>query len=167
MLITTTGLNPVRRFSAPTTRHQAVVLKLAAALLRHVESRKLGRVLQAPCDVVLSTKTVVQPDILFVQRRRRGIIGPKNLLGAPDLVVEILSRETQKCDLRAKKRIYAHFEVPEYWAVDADGKTIETHLWSELGYIAAGRFGRRDRVSSPLLPDLNLPLSRIFNGFDN
>jgi len=167
MLITTTGLKPFCRFPAPTTRHQAVVLKLAAALLRHVESRKLGRVLQAPCDVMLSAKTVVQPDILFVQRRRRGIIGSRNLLGAPDLVVDVLSRETRTHDLRNKKRIYAQFEVPEYWAVDADTDTVETQLWSEAGYVAAGSYGRSDRLSSPLLPDLNLPLSRIFNGFDN
>ena len=136
-------------------------------MLRHVEARKLGRILQAPCDVVLSAKTVVQPDILYVQRRRRGIIGPNNLQGAPDLVIDVLSRETREHDLRTKKRIYAHFEVPEYWAVDADTNTVETQLWSEVGYIAAGRYGLSDRLSSPLLPDLNLPLSRIFNGFED
>jgi Uma2 family endonuclease len=159
-------LAPVRYYPAPSTRHQTVVLKIAAALLRHVESRKLGRVLQAPCDVMLPGKTVIQPDILFVERNRRGIIGENSLRGAPDLVIEVISRETQKKDLPSKKKIYARFEVPEYWAVDSDGNTVETLVWSELGYISAGRYTQSDCLSSPLLPKLNLPLSRIFGSLD-
>jgi Uma2 family endonuclease len=155
---------PVHRAPAPSTRHQTVVLKIAAALLRHVESRRLGQVLQAPCDVVLSGETVIQPDVLFVERKRRGIIGANSLRGAPDLVIEVLSRDAQERCYRLKKKIYGRFEIPEYWAVDSDANTIETLLWSELGYISAGRYTKFDRLSSPLLPSLNLPLSRIFGG---
>jgi Uma2 family endonuclease len=152
----------VYRAPAPSTRHQTVVLKIAAALLKHVESRKLGRVLQAPCDVVLSGETVIQPDILFVDRQRRGIIGVNSLRGVPDLVIEVLSRDAQQQGHRLKRKLYARFGIPEYWAVDSDANTVETLLWSELGYISAGRYTMFDRLSSPLLPNLNLPLSRVF-----
>ncbi len=149
----------------PGTRHQAVALRIGAALLHHVEARKLGRVLPAPCDVVLAKKIVVQPDLLFIKRERRGLIGEKHLWGTPDLVIEILSHSAREKDLKAK-RLYAHFEIPEYWAVDSDTGTAETLVWSELGYLSVGSYGKFDRLSSPLLPHLNLCLSRIFEPED-
>jgi Uma2 family endonuclease len=157
---------PLYRAPSPSIRHQAVVLKIAAALLQHVESKKLGRVLHAPCDVVLSGENVIQPDILYVERKRRGIIGANNLRGAPDLVIEVLSRDAREKDRRFKRKLCARFEIPEYWAVDSDAATVETLLWSEMGYISAGRYTMSDRLSSPLLPDLNLPLTRVFASLD-
>jgi Uma2 family endonuclease len=159
-------LSPVRYYPAPNVKHQTVVLKIAAALLQHVESRKLGRVLQAPCNVMLPGKTVIQPDILFVDRKRRGIIGMNHLLGAPDLVIDVMSRDAQEKVQRSEKRICSRFEVPEYWAVDSDADTVETLLWSELGYISVGRYTKSDRLSSPLLPNLNLSLSQVFKNYD-
>jgi Uma2 family endonuclease len=146
----------------PSIKHQAVALKIAAALLRYAEARKLGRVVQAPCDVMLSKETVIQPDILFIKRERRGLIGERNLRGAPDLVVEVLSRRIPKKDLNSMRKICAHFEIPEYWVFDPNANTAETLVWSELGYISAGNYGKSDKLSSPLLPNLNLSLSRIF-----
>jgi Uma2 family endonuclease len=155
-------LMPICYSLVPSTRHQAVVLNFAAALLQHIEIHKLGRVLHAPCNVMLSGKTVIQPDILFVEKKRRGIIGDNYLRGAPDLIVEVVSRKVGTADTLAKKKICARFQVPEYWAVDLDNTTVETLLWSELGYVSAGRYRNSDRLASPLLPELNLPLSRIF-----
>jgi Uma2 family endonuclease len=155
-------LMPICYSLVPSIKHQAVVLNFASALLRHVETRKLGRVLHAPCNVMLSGETVIQPDILYVEKNRRGIIGENYLRGAPDLAIEVLSRKASKGDPLAKKKIYGRFQVSEYWAVDLDSNTVETHLWSELGYISAGSYTKSDRLASPLLPELNLPLSRIF-----
>ncbi len=145
----------------PSIRHQVVALKMAAALLRHVETRRLGQVLQAPCDVVLSEKIVIQPDILFVKKERRGLFGEMNLRGTPDLVVEI-SQTTRGKDLRAERRICGDFKIPEYWTVDLDTDRVETLVWSEMGYVSVGNYPRSRRLSSPLLPGLNLPLARIF-----
>jgi Uma2 family endonuclease len=156
----------VHRTPAPSTRHQTVVLKIAAALFQYAESRKLGQVLHAPCDVVLSGETVIQPDILYVERKRRGIIGANSLQGAPDLVIEVLSRNERETGHWLKRKIYARFEIPEYWAVDSDANTVETLLWSELGYVSSGRYTKFDRLSSPLLPNLNLSLSRIFGALN-
>ncbi|MBI4492074.1 MAG: Uma2 family endonuclease [Chloroflexi bacterium] len=54
----------------PSTGHQSVVLNLAVRLDRHVRQQRLGKVLIAPCDVLLSEIMVVQPDLLFVARER-------------------------------------------------------------------------------------------------
>ena len=142
-------------------KRQAISLRIAAALLQHAESGRCGSVLQAPCGVVLSRK-MIQPDILFVARQRRGIIGKARLYAAPDLIVDLLSPATQQKDLRIKKKLYALFKVKEYWIADPDSRMIEVLVWSELGYVSNGKYGKTDRLCSPLLPGLNLPLSTIF-----
>ena len=104
----------------------------------------------------------MQPDIVFIRNERRGLIEEQSLRGAPDLVVEVLSPGIRKKDLKMKKNIYEHFEVQEYWLVDPDDAAVETMIWSELGYISVCAFDKFEKLSSPLLPNLNLDLSRIF-----
>jgi Uma2 family endonuclease len=150
----------------PAIRNQAISLRFASALLQYVDSRGLGRVLPAPCSVVLSNKIVMQPDIVFIKNERRGLIGKRSLQGAPDLVVEVLSPDVRKKDFRLKKRIYERFGVQEYWLVDPDAAAVETMIWSELGYISISGFDKSDKLSSPLLPNLNLDLSGAFETDD-
>jgi Uma2 family endonuclease len=144
-------------------KHQFVSLKIAAALLLHAESKNLGHVLQAPCDVVLCRGHIIQPDILFIEKGRSGLIGESRLWGAPDVVIEILSQNTREKDLKTKRNIYSRFEVKEYWIVDPDPETVEVLVWSELGYATAGVFHASHRLHSPALPKLRLPLSEVFN----
>jgi len=147
---------------APNIRHQRLWKKVYNALIRRLEETGRGEILPAPCDVVFSEDNVAQPDILFVRKERLGIIGEANIREAPDLVVEILSASTRKKDLEIKRKMYARFGVQEYWIVDPDADTVEVLSWSETGYVSAGVFGRMDRLSSPLLPELDLPLAEIF-----
>ncbi len=148
--------------AAHNTRHQRVSRRLEAALLQHTEQKHLGEIFYAPYDVILSDENVVQPDILFVRKQRAGVITDANLQGAPDLVVEILSPGTRSKDLELKRKAYARFGVQEYWIVDPEADTIEVLVWNELGYVTAGVYAKADCLSSPLLPDLNLPLSKVF-----
>jgi Uma2 family endonuclease len=143
-------------------KHQSVTLKIAAGLLHHIENRKLGWVFQAPCNLVLSEGIVIQPDVLFVGWKRRNIIRETNLRGTPDLVVEVISRTTRDRDLKIKKRLYARYEVPEYWIADPADGSIEPLVWSELGFVSVGKFRKSDRLCTPLLPSLNLRTSTIF-----
>ncbi|MGA2263709.1 MAG: Uma2 family endonuclease [Acidobacteriota bacterium] len=147
---------------APNIRHQRVAIRLQLRLFQHVEKNGLGELLEAPCDVLLSEENVVQPDILFVAKARLRIIGKTNIPGAPDLVVEILSPGTRQKDLAIKRKIYARFGVQEYWIVDPDASTVEVLIREKSGYITAGIYRESDRLSSPLLPKLNLPLREIF-----
>ncbi len=143
-------------------KHQTVSLKVAAALLSYAESGNLGHVIQAPCDVMLSREIVIQPDIFFVETGRTGLIGKTILRGAPDVIIEILSQDTRERDLRTRRKIYSQFEVKEYWIVDPEAESAEVLLWSELGYATHGVYGTSDRLSSPILPRLRLPLRKVF-----
>jgi len=150
----------------PAIRHQSISLRIASALLQYAEASGLGCVLPAPCNVILSEKIVMQPDALFIRKGRRGLIGKKSLRGAPDLVVEILSPAASRMDLKVKKRIYERYGVQEYWLVDPDHAKVETMIWSELGYISAVVSDGSAGLSTPLLPDLRLDLSRVFETED-
>ncbi len=148
--------------AAPNTKHQRISKKLEFALIQRLEKTGLGEVFDAPYDVVLSEDNVLQPDIVFIRKNRAGVIGELNLTAAPDLAVEILSPGSRGKDLELKRKIYARFRVQEYWVVDPDAETIEVLAWGEGGYSTAGTFARSDNITSPLFPDLDLPLSEIF-----
>ncbi len=147
---------------APNIRHQTVSFNLEVALFRHVKDQNLGRVLHAPCDVILSEEHVVQPDVLYIRKENFRVVGEANVKGAPDLVIEILSPATRTKDLELKRKTYARFGVQEYWIVDPDAETIEVLAWDENGYVTAGTYGKSDSLSSGLLPDLKLALAEVF-----
>jgi Uma2 family endonuclease len=147
--------------SYPPSR-QAASLKIAAALLRHAEETRSGRVFCAPCHVLLSRNIVVQPDILFVRNARRGIVGKSRLYGAPDLIVEIISSPDKTKEYLFRKRIYSHFGVQELWTAYPTRNIVETWIWSEAGFVSTGSYSKSDRLASFILPDLDLPVASIF-----
>ncbi|MGH9527182.1 MAG: Uma2 family endonuclease, partial [Terriglobales bacterium] len=119
-----------------------------------------GEVLYAPTDVIFSPTNVVVPDLLFVSAARAAIIGEKNIQGAPNLLVEILSSSTRDLDLGTKLRLYRRCGVREYWIVDPDANTVTVHRLDQAGaqsqiLTAAGT------ITSPVLPGLSLPLAAI------
>lgn len=150
---------------APRTRHQRLVLDLAADLRHHARRHGLGQVFVAPFDVLLSDHDIVQPDVLFVADARLGIVDDANCKGAPDLVVEVLSESTRRRDLVGKRLTYERAGVAEYWAVDpavdavlvfrpgADGRYVRTDVSAETG----------DALETPLLPGWELSLADLFS----
>jgi Uma2 family endonuclease len=108
---------------APTVRHQLVVTAIGHFLYEFALPRGEHAVV-SPVDVVLADHSIVQPDVIYVSRKRAGILG-RRVEGAPDLVVEILSPTTGRRDLGEKLRLYAESGVAEYWIVDPDLETFE------------------------------------------
>jgi Uma2 family endonuclease len=112
--------------------------------------------------VVLSETNVVQPDLIFIATENSGIITAKNIAGAPDLVIEILSPHTAYYDLLEKKDLYATHQVREYWIVDPQKQ------WIELFVNRDGKFELRQRVekigavSSVVVKGWVIDLSTIF-----
>ena len=77
---------------APNLKHQHVLGNLHYHLRQFITEHGTGRLFLAPCDVYLSDTNVVQPDLLFVSRKRKHLLSDgQKVQGAPDLVVEIVS----------------------------------------------------------------------------
>lgn len=84
-------------------------------------------------DLYLTEQDRFVPDFMIVCDR--GKIKYNGVHGAPDLVVEVLSRGTTANDRWHKKEAYERSGVPEYWIVSAQEETIEVYLLQEGSYI--------------------------------
>lgn len=148
---------------APNFRHQEISMRLALTVAALVKTAKLGKMVAAPADVILSAENVVQPDLLFVANSRLGIIDPKGgVHGAPDLVVEILSPSTAGRDQLVKRKLYGKYGVRESWIVDPDAQSIEVLTLAENGLETWRVFPTGSTLTSKVLPGLKLDVTEIF-----
>ena len=146
---------------SPNTRHQRISGELGFRMVKFVNEKDLGEVFYA-CDVYLDEENVVHPDILFVSKVRTGIIGEKNIQGAPDLIVEILSEGTAYRDAIQKKVLYARHGVKEYWIVAPKEKMIEVYEPKDGIYRLIKTCLQDDIIESQVLKGFKVVLKEIF-----
>jgi Uma2 family endonuclease len=151
---------------SPNTTHQQVSGNLYFLMRAYLESHPIGRVFYAPFDVVFSRYDVVEPDLLYVSHERAEVITAANVQGAPDIVVEIGSPGTRKCDETIKKRLYERDGVREYWVVDPELDVVRVYRRAEQGFERPRELSREagDVLTTPRLPGLEMPLSQVFAG---
>lgn len=110
---------------APTSIHQLLVTELWQKLKEFVSAGK-GECMPmiSPLDVQLDCddKTMVQPDVVVVCDRNK--ILKHCIYGAPNFIIEILSKSTRRKDGVTKLSKYAEAGVREYWTVDPDQKKV-------------------------------------------
>lgn len=149
--------------AAPTGRHQLLVMRLGSALFELTKTHRLGLVLPAPTDVVLSPHDVVQPDLLFIAAPRLEIVGAR-IAGAPELAVEVLSPSSRRTDEQLKRRAYDRWGVVELWILDDDVERVRVYRRDGGGFDRPGELSAEhgDVLSSPLLPGFTMPLVEIF-----
>lgn len=147
---------------SPKTDHQRISRELEFKLVRFVKENDLGEIFDAPYDVYLDEEDVVQPDILYVSKERVGIIGEKNIQGAPDLIVEILSEGTAYRDAIQKKVLYARHGVKEYWIVAPKEKMIEMYEPKDGIYRLIKTCLYNDILESQVLKGFKVVLKEVF-----
>lgn len=146
---------------SPLTLHQRVVMRLGHHLMGYLDVHPLGEVFVAPFDVVFSRFDVVEPDLLYVSKDRSSIVTRKNVQGAPDLVVEILSEGTAHIDRDTKMKLYSRFGVREYWVIDPEAPSAEIHRAGKEGLHLVVNLSAGGSLTSPLLPGFTVPLSKL------
>jgi Uma2 family endonuclease len=146
---------------SPQTPHQRAVICLSAHLWQFVHSHKLGEVFGAPFDVVFSNLDVVEPDLLYISNARAHVLTNKNVQGAPDLVVEVLSESTARVDRSIKLKLYGKFGVQEYWIIDPEGPSAEIYRRGDEGLDFVAKLSATDALTSPMFPGFSLPLPRL------
>jgi Uma2 family endonuclease len=149
---------------APFVPHQDLLLELAIRLGGFVKTHRLGKLFVAPTDVLLSPHDIVQPDLSFVSKERAAIVGLKNLQGAPDLVIEILSPSSRRLDKVLKLQAYERYGVQTYWLFDPSRRDVQTWVRTD-GALRPQPFlsaAAGDVLTSPLLPEFELPLAEVF-----
>jgi Uma2 family endonuclease len=159
----------VMRMAAPSIPHQTISMALTlemGAFFKHHPCRFLA----APTDVCLvrkntknaAIKTVLQPDLLVVCDLSK-IKTNRNVVGAPDLVVEILSPGNSKKEMKQKYEVYEESGVLEYWIVFPETKSVQVFVLNDNGkFIGLQPKTEDDILTSTTFPALKVDLNEVF-----
>lgn len=150
---------------APHIRHQSAAGKIHVRLELWSEETGLGSAFQTP-GVVFSPTDAVIPDVVWISQERlaNGIDEAGHLTVTPELIVEVLSpgEKNEQRDKEFKLKLYSIHGVQEYWIVSWQLKTLEVYRRENAQLQMVSTLIPGDSLSSPLLPDFQLPIARIF-----
>ena len=150
--------------TTPSPTHQDISLEIVFAIKLFLKQNPIGKMYHAPIDVFFDDYNQSQPDILFIKEERTFIIDKKDgILGAPDLIVEIISPGSVRLDRVTKKDLYERFAVKEYWIVDNNNKTIEIYVLKDDKYTAHQFLETEGKVESTVLIGLDLEIKDLFS----
>ena len=147
---------------SPSFFHQSIIGNLYHILRSYLVDHPIGKAQIAPSDVELNDQNVFQPDLYYVSNERREILTRQGPVGAPDLVVEILSPRTLSLDLGAKRLVYARSGVKEMWALYPDDEKVEIFRFEQDVDRPAVTLQGKSSITSPLFPGLEIPLVQVF-----
>lgn len=147
---------------ASTLEHQRIVGRLFAALARYFDDRGGGEAFLSPVDVELSTFDVVEPDIVVVLDENAPVKHVRRIVGAPDLVIEVISLSSSLRDRVQKAALYALNGVKEYRLVDTVTRTVVVQSLRSGTYETQEQ--RAGLAHSRLLEGFEMDLERLFRG---
>jgi Uma2 family endonuclease len=157
---------------APTARHQKVSREIMRDLLVYFDRNSPCQIYSAPFDVRLLDKsksqnfnqeiyTVVQPDISVICDKSK--IDEKGCIGAPDLIIEILSPGNSKKEMKIKYALYEESGVREYWVVyPSEQSLFQFILNEEEKFVLKAVFTEDEVFNAHIFPDLQIDLAEVF-----
>lgn len=157
---------------APNVKHQKIAMRMSAAFFNFLKSHQQCNVFAAPFDVRLLDKrkssqanqdifTVVQPDLSVICNAAQ--LDEQGCIGAPDLIVEILSPGNSKKEMRIKYALYEEAGVREYWVVFPSVRAlIQFVLNEEEKFVFKSAFAEDEVFQAHIFPDLAIDLEEIF-----
>jgi len=159
----------VRQMAAPSRKHQKV-----SRNIQHFLSNALWKstyqMYSAPFDVRLTrfsklknqeVTTVVQPDLCVICDPAK--LDDRGCIGAPDLIIEILSPGNSRTEMRDKFELYQEAGVLEYWIVSPAESTIQVWKLNEQGfYIGLPPVVEGDLLTTPIIPNLEVDVTEVF-----
>jgi len=151
------------RKNAPSGEHQFAQSKLFSMLSRFVDDKETGMVFSSPTAVILSDENAPQPDLIFLSKEKMKLLDPEwGILGAPDMLAEIVSPSSYKRDHLEKKKLYAQYGVAEYWIVDPSYHSIEIYVLKDGAYELHAFGIETEQVTSQVLKGFSLEVNSVF-----
>lgn len=159
----------VRKMSAPSREHQAISRNLGRQIDAYFYTRKCEWY-SAPFDVRIprfdkklekDVLTVVQPDICVICDESK--LDKRGCIGAPDLIVEILSPGNSKKEMKEKFEVYEEAGVKEYWIVNTLDKNVLIFTLNDTGkFIGQRPYVEDEIMNSYTFPELSIDLNKVF-----
>ncbi len=152
---------------APNYAHQSISSDIHGFLWSFLRGKEC-KVFSAPFDVLLTLRskddqditTVLQPDICVIcdlsKTDKRGCVG------APDIIVEILSPGNNAKEMISKYEVYEQAGVREYWVVSPKYQSFVVNTLVDGKYQPSRQMTIGDTVTSTVLPGFSLSLSELF-----
>jgi Uma2 family endonuclease len=160
----------ILKMAAPSVYHQ----KVSRNINHYIDSYFWGKNCNyfcAPFDVRLThfdkkkdkeVLTVVQPDICVICDESK--LDKRGCIGAPDLVIEILSPGNSKKEMKEKFEVYEESGVREYWLVDTSEKCVWVYTLNNDGKLIGHRpFIEDEIMNSFIFPEMQIELFKVFN----
>ena len=160
-----------RMSPAPNRMHQKLSGHIFTRLSVFLDGKKC-QVYSAPFDVRLPRKskddkdiiTVLQPDICVICDADK--LDDRGCVGAPDLVVEILSPGNNSKELKYKYEVYEESGVSEYWVVSPQDQTFTVYKLVNGNFQASRTMVEGDVVKSVAIDGFSLDLSDLFKNLN-
>lgn len=152
---------------SPAPKHQAVLMEIATQIAIFLRSNPVGQALPE-IDVHLGQgptggDLVYRPELVFIRSERLPEIGDR-VAGAPDLVVEIVSRGSRRFDSETKRADYERSGVGEYWLIDPERHAMTFLRLQDGQFIDVAPAG--DGFASHVVPGFILDLTRVRRAFE-
>jgi Uma2 family endonuclease len=154
---------------APTPIHQIISGNLVTDINTFLRKSQC-QVFSAPFDVRLKNKrkssndneiiSVVQPDVCIVCDKLK--IDTRGCIGAPDMIIEILSKGNTKLELEEKFMLYQENEVKEYWIVQPGDETVTVFDLINNAYVLRKIYSNDSEIHVAVVPGLVLKMADIF-----
>ena len=150
--------------AAPVPQHQRIVCNLLFEFMLYFRAHGGGEVIPSPMDVKFDETNIVEPDIIVIKSERAAIVGPKNVQGAPSLVVEVLSDGTRRNDEIKKRKLYDQGGVDEYWIVDGELELVKIYRRTAAAFERVAEIGTEEggAITTPLFPEFSLDIRTLF-----
>ena len=154
---------------APNRKHQEVAGNINFYFDQYFKNKSCKKYF-APFDVRLinftkstadnTVFTVVQPDLCVICDQSK--LDKRGCIGSPDLVVEILSPGNSKKELGIKFNLYEENGVLEYWIVNPLEESVLIYSLVNGKYIGTKPLIDNEKIASPLFPELDFEIEKIF-----
>lgn len=149
--------------SPVTDAHERASGGLYTLMNIHVVLAELGRVAHEKFMISL-TRNDFEPDICFFGPEKAADFQPdQKLFPAPDMVVEVLSKSTEKADRGIKMQDYAAHGVQEYWLVEPVKHVIEQYVLRQGVFELVQAHSAKTRIRSHVVTGFEIPVAALFN----
>ena len=120
---------------AANATHNVIGGRLYMFIGTYLDANDSGYCFTDSVDVHFPDGTLFKPDFSVVLKSNEQIVNWRgDIYGAPDMVVEVMSKSTRKKDLTVKKDIYEANGVREYWIIDPWAKGVDVYLLRDGKY---------------------------------
>jgi Uma2 family endonuclease len=156
--------SPVKR------KHWKITDLFSSLLSIYVRVKNIGVVGTEKVMIAL-TRNDYEPDIVFFNKKKASSFEEDQVLfPAPDFVVEILSKSTQKIDKTTKKEDYAAHGIQEYWIIDPNKQMIQQFLLlkpTDKTYFEPYTYHMGEDITSKVIEGFTIPVAAIFDEKEN